>query len=341
MLNTVYRLVEPRRIEAEFCDIDVAGEDILVRPTHLSICNADQRYFQGIRPPEILRKKLPMALIHEGIGRVVFDPKKELSPGTKVVMVPNTPVEEDPVVAENYIRSSRFRASGYDGFMQDLVSMRRDRVVPLPENIDEYVASFTELVSVSYHAIDRFIEKSNPRRDVIGIWGDGNVAFITALLIKKRLPDTKVFIFGKHSYKMNDFVFADECYHIGDIPEDLAIDHGFECVGGTGVSSAINQIIDHIRPEGCISTMGVSEENVPVNTRMILEKGLTLYGSSRSGVRDFRNLLDLYREMPEIVEYLTRIVGEIVEVRTIKDMVRAFDADIRKRGGKTIMVWNK
>ena len=341
MLNTVYRLVEPRRIEAEFCDIDVNGADILVRPTHLSICNADQRYFQGLRPPEILRKKLPMALIHEGIGRVLYDPKKELAAGTMVVMVPNTPFEEDPIVAENYRRSSKFRASGFDGFMQDVGSMRRDRVIVLPDGIDPFVAAFTELVSVSYHTIDRFLAKSHGRRDTLGVWGDGNVAFITALLLKKRLPESRVLIFGKHNYKMQDFIFADECYHIDDIPADLLIDHGFECVGRAGVSMSINQIIDHIRPEGCIATMGVSEENVPINTRMILEKGLTMFGSSRSGAEDFRNLLDLYREKPEIVEYLTRIVGETVDVHTISDMTGAFDTDIRKKGGKTIMVWNK
>ena len=55
MLNTVYRLVEPRRIESEFSNIDVNGDSVLVRPTHLSICNADQRYFQGTRPPEVLK----------------------------------------------------------------------------------------------------------------------------------------------------------------------------------------------------------------------------------------------------------------------------------------------
>ena len=90
-----------------------------------------------------------------------------------------------------------------------------------------------------------------------------------------------------------------------------------------------------------MATLGVSEDNVPLNTRMMLEKGLTMFGTSRSGVKDFRNLLDLYRERPEVIEYLSRIVGEVVEVNTIKDMEYAFDADIRKRGGKTIMIWNK
>ena len=68
MLNTIYRLVAPGRFETEFTDIDLTGDNVIVRPTHLSICNADQRYYQGMRSPEVLRKKLPMALIHEGIG---------------------------------------------------------------------------------------------------------------------------------------------------------------------------------------------------------------------------------------------------------------------------------
>ena len=47
MLNTVYQLKAPRQFEAVFKDIPLDQEHVLVRPTHLSICHADQRYFQG------------------------------------------------------------------------------------------------------------------------------------------------------------------------------------------------------------------------------------------------------------------------------------------------------
>lgn len=83
----------------------------MVRPPHLSICNADQRYYQGKRSAKVLKQKLPMALIHEGIGDVVFDPRGEFATGQTVVMVPNTPFEKDGIIAENYLRSSKFRAS--------------------------------------------------------------------------------------------------------------------------------------------------------------------------------------------------------------------------------------
>ena len=95
MLNTVYQLVAPRKFEVTYENIGLQDDDIIVRPTHLSICNADQRYYQGLREEHVLRQKLPMALIHEGIGVVLRDPSGEFEPGEEVVMIPNTPVEED------------------------------------------------------------------------------------------------------------------------------------------------------------------------------------------------------------------------------------------------------
>lgn len=341
MLNAVYRLIEPRRFEVEFNDIDLNDDNVIVRPAYLSICNADQRYYQGLRPAEVLAEKLPMALIHEAAGTVVMDRRGEFRPGQMVVMIPNTPYEEDEVVAENYLRSSKFRASGFDGFMQDCVSMRRDRVVALPEGINSHVAAFTEFTSVCWHAVGRFQEFSHRRRNRIGIWGDGNLAFAIALILRYREPDASLYIFGKHNNKLENFSFADETYHINRIPEDITVDHAFECVGSMGAPKAINQIIDHIAPEGTISILGVTEELAPINTRMVLEKGLRIFGSSRSGRRDFEETVAMYSEHPEFVQYLDCLVDSVIEVREMSDFVTAFEADIRKAGGKTIMHWNK
>lgn len=340
MLNTIYRLIEPRKIEIEFNDIQVNDDNVIVRPTHLSICQADQRYYQGTRAPEVLAKKLPMALIHEGVGVVVHDSKGEFKSGESVVMIPNTPIESDEFIAENYLRSSKFRASGFDGFMQDNVAMRRDRIVRLPENIDREVAAFTEIISVSMHAINRFDRFSHGRKEHIAVWGDGNLAFITSLLLRYKYPDAKLYIMGISHDKMMDFTFVDATYDVREIPDDIIIDHAFECVGGAASGKAIDQIIDYIRPEATISILGVSENHVPINTRMVLEKGLNIFGSSRSGVKDFENTVKMFEEHPEMLGYLKKIVGDVVEVNNIDDMHTAFQKDIAKAGGKTIMVWN-
>ena len=341
MLNTVYRLVAPRRFEVAFNDIDLNGEQVIVRPTHLSICHADQRYYQGSRPAEVLAKKLPMALIHEGIGDVVYDPLGEFKPGELVVMIPNTPVEHDEIIGENYLRSSKFRASGFDGFMQDNVALDRDRVLRLPQDIDRSVAAFTEIVTISVQALRRFDQFTHKRKNVVGIWGDGNLGYLTALFFRYMYPDTKLVIFGTDKEKLNGFSFADETYLVWDVPEDFAMDLAIECVGGEESQKAINQIIDLINPEGTISILGVSEYPIPINTRMVLEKGLRIFGSSRSGRADFEKTVEMYQEYPEIIGYLSNIVGAQVEVHSIEDMNRAFELDIHKAMGKTVMIWKK
>lgn len=341
MLNTVYRLTQPRKFEIAFSEIDIFSSDVIVRPTYLSICNADQRYFQGTRDAKVLAQKLPMALIHEAVGEVVYSPDSAFKPGDKVVMIPNTPTESDDIIAENYLRSSKFRASGFDGFMQEYVQIPADRLVLLPDDINEEVAAFTEIVSVSVHAISRFDKIAHSRRNVIGVWGDGNLSYMTSLFLKKFFPQSKVYVFGIVEKKLADFTFADETYLTTQIPDDLQLDHAFECVGGNGSQIAINQIIDYIKPEGTISILGVSEYPVPINTRMILEKGLRMFGSSRSGRTDFVRTVEMYQKYPEIVESLSRMVGFVKPVRSIKDMMEAFELDTQKAFGKTIMKWEK
>ncbi|MBQ9913350.1 MAG: alcohol dehydrogenase catalytic domain-containing protein [Clostridia bacterium] len=341
MLNTVFRLTQPRKIEIAFSEIDIFSGNIIVRPTYLSICNADQRYFQGTRDPKALAEKLPMALIHEAVGEVVYSPDENFKPGDFVVMIPNTPVETDEIIAENYLRSSKFRASGFDGFMQEYVSISADRLVKLPADINPAVASFTEIVSVSVHAIRRFMRFSHERRETIGVWGDGNLSYITCVFLRKFFPDAKIYVFGVVPKKLADFTFVDETYLTTEIPADMKFDHAFECVGGNGSQIAINQIIDYIKPEGTISILGVSEYPVPINTRMVLEKGLRIFGSSRSGRDDFVKTVEMYREHPDIVEYLSHMVGYVKPVRSIKDMMEAFDLDINKSFGKTVMKWEK
>jgi len=337
MINQSYRLFSPRQIRCELIDERIGENDVVVRPTYLSICAADQRYFTGNRSKEVLKKKLPMALIHEAIGEVVFDPKKEFKPGTKVVMIPNTPVEKDDVIKENYLRSSFFKSSGIDGFMQSLVVIDRSRIIPY-EGISDRVAVLLELMSVGMNALEHFEHYSHMKKQILGVWGCGNVGFIMSLILKKTFPNAEVIVFGTEEEKLSYFQFADETYRIDNIPPDLRVDHAFECVGGNSCENAINQIIDYINPEGSIALLGVSENNVPINTRMVLEKGLTLLGNSRSSYEDFYNSIQFLYAYPETQGYLESIISDEVVVKSIKDINMAFDLDVNNEF-KTIMKW--
>ena len=340
MLNTVYRLVAPRSFEPVRTELGLGGGNVLVRPTHLSICNADMRYYLGNRSPEVLARKLPMALIHEGIGVVVDDPSGSFAPSSRIVMLPNNPHEKDEHIAENYLRSSEFCGSGYDGFMQECVSLPAARVLELPDAIDDEVAAFTEMVSVAAHAVVRFDKIAHGRRSSIGIWGDGNLAYLVGLVLRMTYPEALLTVIGHNPAKLVDFTFADVRLMSSAVGTSLHVDHAFECCGGMGSGAAIEQIIACIEPEGTISLLGVSENPVPIETRMVLEKGLRLFGSSRSGRADFVAAIGLYERHPEMLGYLDALVGEVVHVRSVSDMSHAFEADLRKSMGKTIMRWD-
>lgn len=67
MINQIYRLIAPKQIRIDFVDQKIDDASVIVRPTYLSICAADQRYYTGSRGKAVMKKKLPMALIHEGL----------------------------------------------------------------------------------------------------------------------------------------------------------------------------------------------------------------------------------------------------------------------------------
>ena len=84
--------------------------------------------------------------------------------------------------------------------------------------------------------------------------------------------------------------------------------------------------------------LGVSEEPVDINTRMVLEKGLILIGNSRSGYSDFKKSVELLQDK-QTQAYLSNIISEELEINNINDINEAFDKDINN-DFKTVMKWN-
>ena len=335
MINNVYQLVAPRTITVKFQDVPL-GERVIVQPRFMAICHADQRYYQGKRNPEAMRKKLPMALIHECMGEVLNDPTGMYAPGDKVVLIPNIAGHGPEGVYENYATGSGFRSSGIDGFMREFVDLPLDRVVPC-NGIEPTVAAITEFVSVTAHAFNRFDKAAHAKRDRIGIIGDGSMAYAVACTLSALMPEAKLVVVGHNSEKLSLFTFASERYLTFDAPADLSFDHAFECAGGEGSADAIDFVIDHIEPQGTLMLLGVNESPVPVFTRNVLEKGMTLVGCSRSGREDFELAVETMRR-PNVQQRLKQIIYIDDPVRSVKDIKRVFATDLQT-SFKTVFEW--
>ncbi len=339
MINHLYRLTKPFLIErcCESIDLQAPGH-VVVQPKRLSICKADMRYYSGQRDPEVLKKRLPMALIHEACGEVLYDPQGTFPKHTKVVMLPNMG-GEDTFYLENYRLDSVFRSSKADGFMQELLSLSPEFIVPYEATGLDDIFAFTEFISVGIHAVDTFLKTAHARRDDICVFGDGALSYVVCSVLKKKLPQAKIAVMGKHTAKLQYFNFVDEIININYQEPRHKYDHAFEVTVGSGCAKAIDQIIDIIQPQGTIMLLGVSEEPVAVLTRMVLEKGLTLIGRSRSGRVDFEEAIRLIETDAAFASRMKHMISERVDVTSINDISKAFDLATTV-DFKVIMNWN-
>ncbi|MCR5848966.1 MAG: alcohol dehydrogenase catalytic domain-containing protein [Lachnospiraceae bacterium] len=336
MINTVYKLTYPMCVET-FCEnLDYNTGDVLVKPRMLSICKADMRYYFGMRDPKVLKQRLPLALIHEAWGTVLHDKSGQFKTGDKVILLPNIPGAGDKY-RENYRLDSLFRSSRADGFMQEMVCLPHSQVVGF-DNIPRDTAAITELISVCTHAVNTFLERVTHQPERIGVWGDGALGYIICALLKYYIPKVHLTVIGISRPKLEMFEFANERLTVDEVTVDMHFDSTFECVGGQASGSAISQMIDTIMPEGFIMLMGVSEEPVPVNTRMVLEKGLTLVGRSRSGRVDFEETVRIMQENERLKQRMKVLISDIVEIKNINDIHKAFN-EAKTVDFKLVMDW--
>lgn len=353
-LSKVFRLIEPHNIKEVAIERSLAPHEVMIEPELVSICHADLRYYTGQRRPEALAKKLPMALFHEGIGKVLQSNSDRVKVGQRVVIVPNLPAyemngtaKEDCCeycngIGENYCEHGGFLASGIDGMAQSRLVISASNAIPIPDDVPDHIAVLTELCSVSHQALERVRERLATGKVVV--FGDGPVGYMTAAMLHHmyKLNADRLTVFGAVEEKLNQFDFATR-EMVQTYPFDNAplVDIAIECTGGKFSESAINQAIQILKPGGILVLMGVTEDLVPINTRDVLEKGITMFGSSRSTAYDFEQIIEAMRQ-PQYQKSLNKIVPKQYEVVSTADQLAKVmeSAAAHRSWEKTIIQFN-
>lgn len=283
MIVKSFPLLRPNVFADDFRELNHHDDEVLVRPRLLSICAADLRYYLGLRPASVLAEKLPMILIHEAIGTIVKAPVDSgIKVGDSAILLPCGCGAKQ---GTNYQDKAFFRSSNADGFCQELISLQPEEIVLLSNQFDSEPFVFSELLSVCFQAL-RQIKDEVSTAKCVGVWGDGSLGYLMSLLIKSLYPEKHVSVIGKHEDRLEKFAFANEVETIFS-RSNRKYDVLVECVGGNGAQIAINDMIDHSIPNATLLLTGVSEVSPVINTRKILEKGLTLRGTTRSIREDF------------------------------------------------------
>ncbi|GAB6928985.1 alcohol dehydrogenase catalytic domain-containing protein [Paenibacillus sp. JCM 10914] len=346
--SRTYTLTDPHAVKDEWAEREVRDGWVAVEPTLASICHADLRYFGGQRRPEMLEKKLPMALLHEGIGIVKESHAQSRVLGERVAIVPYVPgylmqgVEPAECcdacsgnIPANYCANSKFLGSGYDGIAQSRVVVPQENAIPIPDHVPDEIAVLAELCSVSFRALRRV--KDRLENATVAVFGDGPVGYMTAAALRYGfgVAPERLIVFGAVPEKLKPFYFA-EARQVQqyDFAGSSKVDIVVECTGGKFSESALNQGIQLLKPCGDLIALGVSEEFVPLNTRDILEKGIRMYGSSRSTALDFHEVLEAMGNV-EYQRALRQLVPEeYTVVRRADDFVGAMESALSHRDWK-------
>ena len=343
MFAKSYKITEPKRFEI-FVE-DIRNENVLVRPDYLAVCKADIRYYLGNRSLSILKRKFPMSLIHEATGVVVRDKSGELKSGQRVVLLPcrksecdgskcEVCVRDNPHLLDNYCPESKFCSSNYDGFSKELIDLDKEYMIPIPDDIGEE-AVFSELISVGCCALRRAGFTEGESVNSVTVWGDGIMGYIISLVAKYGFG-CEVNIVGLSKEKLEKFDFAN-VYYSNDIEALPRMSVAIEAVGGNASGIAANQAIDKLYSGGKLILSGVANDNVPLNTRMVLEHGISIRGTTRSVRCDFEKAVELLT-IPEFREHIKTLLLSVREVNNIRDYYAVFEEESKSTAlGKNIM----
>ncbi|MCS1351826.1 alcohol dehydrogenase catalytic domain-containing protein [Mechercharimyces sp. CAU 1602] len=327
----------PEKLRVE--EVEIKKKGIIVKPSYLSVCNADLRYYYGDRPSEVLKKKLPLVLIHEAVGNVVYSDDPAFVEGDNVAIVPISR-HVSPLAEEyNYdYPGSTFMSSSVDGCMQTLLPLTGENLVKF-NDIEPQHGTVIEVATIAMQAVKRLKRFYNRQPQKIAVWGTGSVAFWTALLLREAMPTAHITVIGRSPNKLEAFSFVDETILHQDMDYKNEFDLVVEAVGGYGTQTVMTNAIDLVKPVGCILMLGVSEQEINVNTRGWMEKGIIILTSHRSTYDDFKDVVDMIESSSLVKENLHKSVSYIQHVQQVEDIHEAFN-QAGKHQFKTVMKWD-
>jgi ribitol-5-phosphate 2-dehydrogenase len=329
-----YCLAEPFRFIERKRVINAVPEGwLLLKPVVAGICGSEMLYFKGQKEAEKLKKRLPMCLLHEGVAEVVkAGHGARLQNGTRVVVDPLVPCgkcRQCRSLRENLCREGRYMAATADGLARTFFVYPESRVVPVPEGVSPEVAALAEPVSVALNAVE---SAGLSRGEKVAVIGDGTVGYLVAVAVSSvaKVPAKDLYFVGVVDEKLA--LARDFASPLNSIKEKARLDNlsdgldvVFEAAGGGAHRVTVAQAVRLLRPGGRGVLLGISLGEVPVSVTDVVNKGLTLTGSTRSRIEHYVRVLNLLKEDAAFRSRISRAIsGKRFTVRSPDDLDAAF-----------------
>lgn len=306
---------------------------VLVRVRSCGICGSDLDWYRGHFPPP---KICPG---HEIAGEVAEIAGSEHRPGIgdRVVVEPLLVCGHCPACRiGDYQLCPQVEVLGVsrDGGFAEYVCVPRDRVYPLPAELEFAAGSLAEPAAVAVHGVRLGKVGLGDRVVVLGAGTIGLLAIVAArragaaqiaitaryahqARMARRLGAAQVFrLSGEDGREWTEFVRRH--------PPDVVL----ETVGGSGES--LNDAIRIVRPGGTVVVLGVFPEPPRCDALALLVKEVRVVGSITYGRGDRRTDFELGLQMLTSNPTITELVTHRFALERIRD---AFELARDKRRG--------
>jgi len=269
-------LVEPRTIQVKDVHAPEPGPgEVLIRVTLAGICGSDYSLYTGK-----LAVSLPVIPGHEAIGRIekLGSGVSSLAIGQRVTIQPNFSCGECRVCRsghENICPAKVRLGIDTDGVFAEYVKVPAGYVWPIPEDLEDEVAVFTEPLAVPTHAL----KKTAPRKgDRTLILGAGVIGLLTMQLAVLHGAEVTACDLEEKRLALAKRLGASQVIDAND-PMESAY-NSFDCIyEASGAQAGLAQAIQLAGPSGRIVVLGLSGKEHPVPTALIVRKELQIMGS--------------------------------------------------------------
>ena len=247
----------------------VAGE-ALVRVTMSGICNTDLEIVRGYAGFE-------GTIGHEFVGVVEDAPDHPHMKGQRVVGEINAGCGSCPLCLSGDPRHCPARTVlgivGRDGAHAEFLTLPVLNLLPVPDEIPDHVAVFTEPLAAAWGITERANIEKETRVAVIG---DGKLGLLCAQVLALR--SEHVVAIGKHKEKLH--IAAARGIETAIVDEVKNRMHTFDVVvEASGSESGFALALDLLRPKGTLVLKSTFEGLTAINAARIVVDEISIVGS--------------------------------------------------------------
>ena len=280
-------LKEPKNLCLEMRDIPNPGEDeVLVEVKACAICGSDFHLIDG----HTKRARLPVVPGHELMGKVV-DVGKDVSKdiiGNRVCIENHVACGECRYCKsnrENLCNNSRSIGTTIDGGYSQHVIAPANKLVPIPDKLDDATASVMQTLATGYHVVNN---RANLKKDeTAAIIGVGPIGLCTLACAKQIGARVIAIDTVGDRLSLAKKMGADETINAMEVDpvekvkvltDGEGAEVSFEIVGGNQ-SKTIQQSIDMLCKGGRTVIVGVSGIDIPIDFQPIQHLEKVIIGS--------------------------------------------------------------